>query len=79
MQMQQAPFGKQSVLSDITRLPGGISMKSQADEYRAKAEYCRQMASQVVSPIDKETWLQLAADWSMLASVREQAARDREH
>jgi hypothetical protein len=54
-------------------------MKSQADEYRAKAEYCRQMANGVMSPIDKEMWLQLAADWSVLASVRDQAARDREH
>jgi hypothetical protein len=41
------------------------------DEYRAKAEYCRQMADQVLSPLDKETWLQLAWDWSTLASVRE--------
>jgi hypothetical protein len=41
------------------------------DEYRAKAEYCRQMADQVLSPLDKEMWLQLAWDWSTLASVRE--------
>ena len=41
------------------------------DEYRAKAEHCRQMADQVVSPLDKEMWLQLAWDWSTLASVRE--------
>ena len=42
-----------------------------SDEYRAKAEYCRQMADQVPSPLDKEMWLQLAWDWSTLASVRE--------
>ena len=41
------------------------------DEYRAKAEHCRQMADQVVSPLDKEMWLQLAWNWSTLASVRE--------
>ena len=41
------------------------------DEYRAKAEYCRQMADQVLSPLDKEMLLQLAADWSALASVQE--------
>ena len=40
------------------------------DEYRAKAEHCRQMAEQVLSPLDKEMWLQLAWDWSTLASVR---------
>ena len=41
------------------------------DEYRAKAEHCRQMADQVISPLDKEIWLQLAWNWSTLASVRE--------
>ena len=46
------------------------------DEYRAKAEYCRQMADRVLSPLDKETWLQLAWDWSTLASVRERYGTD---
>ena len=46
------------------------------DEYRAKAEYCRQRADQVLSPLDKEMWLQLAWDWSTLASVRERYGPD---
>ena len=46
------------------------------DEYRAKAKYCRQMADQVLSPLDKEMWLQLAWDWSTLASVRERYGTD---
>ena len=46
-------------------------MTKKTDEYRAKAEHCRQMADQVVSPIDKEMWLQLAADWLSMASVHE--------
>ena len=46
-------------------------MTDSTDEYRTKAEDCRLMADQVFSPIDKEMWLQLAADWSTLASVRE--------
>jgi predicted DNA-binding ArsR family transcriptional regulator len=41
------------------------------DDYRAEAEHCRQMANQVVSPLDQQMWLQLAEDWSTLASVRE--------
>ena len=41
------------------------------DDYGANAEYCPQMADRVFSPLDKEMWLQLAADWSALASVRE--------
>jgi hypothetical protein len=46
-------------------------MIDRTDEYRAKAEHCRRMADRVPGPLDKEMWLQLAADWSALASVRE--------
>jgi hypothetical protein len=46
-------------------------MMSRAEEYRGQAERCRQMADQVVSPIDKEQWLQLAADWIAMASIHE--------
>ena len=31
-------------------------------DYRAKAEYCREMAAKVMSPLDKEEWLQLATN-----------------
>jgi predicted DNA-binding ArsR family transcriptional regulator len=34
------------------------------------------MADQVLSPLDKEMWLQLAWDWSTLASVRERYGTD---
>ena len=46
------------------------------DEYRTKAEHCRRMADRVLCPLDKEMWLQLAADWSALASVRERYGTD---
>ena len=46
-------------------------MTDSTDEYRAKAEHCRQMADRVPRPLDKEMWLQLAADWSALASVQD--------
>jgi hypothetical protein len=51
-------------------------MTSNTDEYRAKAEHCRLMADQVVNPIDKEMWLQLAADWLQMASFRERSATE---
>ena len=51
-------------------------MTNKTDEYRAKAQHCRQMADQVVSPIDKEMWLQLAADWLSMASERERHGND---
>jgi hypothetical protein len=46
-------------------------MASRVDEYRAEAERCRQMAAEVISPLDKEAWLQLAAEWLSLASIHE--------
>ena len=51
-------------------------MTNKTDEYRAKAEHCRQMADQVVSPIDNEMWLQLAADWLSMASTHERFGND---
>jgi hypothetical protein len=40
---------------------------SKSDElYRAKADGCRRMADKAFSPLDKESWLKLAADWLKL-------------
>ena len=44
-------------------------MASRMDEYRAEAERCRQMAAEVISPLDKEAWLQLAAEWLAMTSI----------
>jgi hypothetical protein len=52
-------------------------MTDLTDEYREKAKQCRRMADQVASPVDKEMWLQLSADWSVMASVRERFGTDR--
>jgi hypothetical protein len=46
----------------------------QGDDYRAKAEECRLQADRAFSPLDKEAWLQLAADWLAMASLRERSA-----
>jgi hypothetical protein len=46
-------------------------MTSKPEEYRAQALHCRLMADQVKSPLDKELWLQLAADWMAMASIHE--------
>ena len=46
-------------------------MTSKPEEYRAQAFHCRLMADQVKSRLDKELWLQLAADWMAMASVHE--------
>jgi hypothetical protein len=51
-------------------------MANEANEYREKAKHCRQMADRVVSPIDKEMWLQLAADWLQMAAFRERSATE---
>jgi hypothetical protein len=39
-------------------------------KYREKAEYCRQMAAKVISPIDRDSWLKLAADWLLMLRPR---------
>ena len=39
------------------------------DEYRAKAEHCRKMAESVMSPLDKEGWLEQATNWRTLAAL----------
>jgi hypothetical protein len=43
----------------------------QPDDYRAKAEECRLQAERAFSPLDKKAWLQLAADWLAMASLRD--------
>jgi hypothetical protein len=50
-------------------------MANRLAEYRAEAEHCRQMANDVLSPIDKEMWLELSADWLSMASIYERHRR----
>ena len=46
---------------------------SKPDDYRAKAEECRVQAGRAFSPLDKEAWLQLTADWLAMESLRERS------
>lgn len=41
--------------------------ETDAARYRSKAEDCRKLAENALSPADKEAWLRLAADWVKLA------------
>jgi hypothetical protein len=34
-----------------------------AEHFRAEAEECRREAERARSPLDREAWLKLAADW----------------
>jgi hypothetical protein len=43
-------------------------------EYREKAAQCRLAADRAFSPLDKEAWLQLSADWLTMASMRDRTA-----
>ena len=49
---------------------------SKVDEYRAKAEYCREMAAKAKAPADKQEWLQQATNWRTLASLSEGRATE---
>jgi hypothetical protein len=43
-----------------------------AVRFRKQAEECREQAAKAVSPLDKEAWLRLAADWIKLAQNAEE-------
>jgi hypothetical protein len=43
-----------------------------AQRFRNEAEKCRQQAAKAISPLDKEAWLRLAADWIKLAEAAEE-------
>jgi len=45
---------------------------SDVQKYRERAEECRIMAGKAFSPLDKEAWLQLAADWLRMVQMAEQ-------
>ena len=42
-----------------------------ADKFRERAEECRQLASTVSDPFDREFWLRLAEDWMNIALASE--------
>jgi hypothetical protein len=50
-------------------------MANRLPEYRAQAEHCRQMANDTLSPVYREMWLELAADWLSMASMYERYGR----
>jgi hypothetical protein len=41
--------------------------ESDADRFRRQAAECVQEAEKSISPLDKETWLRVAAEWMKLA------------
>jgi hypothetical protein len=53
-------------------------MLNRLPEYRAQAEHCRQMADDAPSPVYREMWLELAADWLSMASIYERHRRQLE-
>ena len=60
---------------DIDCVDSGFICVSDAERYRQMAEECRQKAEKAFSPLDKEAWLKLAADWLLMVRLIEQ----REH
>jgi hypothetical protein len=45
--------------------------ETDAERFRKEAEDCRVLAEKASSPIDKEWWLRLAAEWLKLAQEAE--------
>ena len=48
------------------------SPETDAERYRRLAEECRQQAAKAISPLDREAWLKLAADWLSMLHYAEQ-------
>jgi hypothetical protein len=57
---------------DIDCLGSGFDLVSDIARYRRQAEECRQQAEKSLSPLDKDAWLQLAADWLRMVRMAEQ-------
>jgi hypothetical protein len=49
--------------------------ETDADGFRKQAEECREQAAKAISPLDKEEWLRLAAEWIKLAQSAEEPRR----
>ena len=45
--------------------------ETDAERFRKEAEDCRTFAEKATNPLDKETWVWLAADWIKLAQEAE--------
>ncbi|WP_193760667.1 hypothetical protein [Bradyrhizobium yuanmingense] len=45
--------------------------ETDAERFRQEAEECRQLAASSINPLDKETWLRLAAEWLKMAEEAE--------
>jgi hypothetical protein len=50
-------------------------MTEEADRYRRPAQECRDEAAKAISPIDKDSWLRLADEFTKLARADEEAQR----
>jgi hypothetical protein len=46
--------------------------ENDTERFRQQAEECRREADKAISPLDKEAWLKLAADWLRLAQHQEE-------
>lgn len=50
--------------------------ESDAERFREEANECRTLAAAAINPIDKESWLRLAAEWQKLAEEAAERSRN---
>jgi hypothetical protein len=50
-----------------------MTSETAANRYRREAEECRWNADKAMRPVDREAWLQLAAEWAKLAESAERS------
>jgi hypothetical protein len=51
-------------------MPGRFVVMRKVADYRNHAEKCRELASSMTRPVDRDTMEQIAQSWEMLADLR---------
>jgi hypothetical protein len=49
-----------------------VMSDNDATRFRKQAEECREQAAKAVNPLDKESWLRVAAEWIKLAQATDE-------
>jgi hypothetical protein len=59
--------GRPAPCLNLSRKPNRRMAEDDADRFRRQAQECVEQAERSISPLDKETWLRVAAEWMRLA------------
>jgi hypothetical protein len=52
-----------------------VVLMGKAEEYRRRAQECRERAENIEDPTEKAAWLQIAAQWERLSEAQQMKAK----